>query len=297
MRAWPFTQSKTPGFGISRGYYLTILSSASVLPCIAQIANPNGAEGAVPGLGVPLGTDRDKTVLTEAMRMGQYAIASNDRKTVLKMGIMSKEEAGFDPEIYVQSILAKGEDPEIIARLRGTWTISQLVYESHDPGVYPALDFFLGVSRRMAMLSEGVVADSICQRYLLPENVVQSARMDPKVDVREHVVINLTQRESGIHVYTLGMQKFALPEFEILNLTDGGKDWAVNLLLSTAQQVLMSKVTRIGDLFGSTRAAFKAAEGGFLQEHWHGTPVIELQPPISMTPTEALEFWAEDVCR
>ena len=266
-----------------------------MLPCVAELANPNGTGGAVAGLGVPLGTERDKTALAQPMNIGQYAIASTDRKTVLKMVIMGKEQAGFDPEVYAQSVLAQDEDPEVIARLRGTWTISQLMFESHDPSVYPALDFLLGLSSRLGQLSDGVIADSICQRYLLPDRVIQSTRMDPRIDAREHVVINVTPRPSGFHAYTLGMQKFALPEFEILNISDEGKAFAPNLLLSAAQHALMGNPTKVGDLFGSARAAFRAAEGGFMKEHWHDTPVFELLPPTALTSSEALAIWSEDV--
>ncbi|MDR3691382.1 MAG: hypothetical protein P4L46_18525 [Fimbriimonas sp.] len=297
MRAWPFSKPKTPGYGISRGYYLTILSTRSVLPAIAEVANPSGAGAAATGLGVPLGGSSDKSLLVEPMRLGPYAIASNDRKTVLRMLVMSKEEAAYDPEMYARSQLARDEDPEVISRLRATWTIAQLTFESHDPGVYPALDFFLGVAVRLATLTEGVIADSICERYRLPENVIETKRIHPLVDVREHVAVRFATKPDGIHAYTLGMQKFAMPEYEISGLFDEDSNGAERFLLTVCQTVLVGDVTKLGDRFGSPKALFQAADGGFDKGMWEGIPVFELLPPTSMTPGDAIRAWLEDVDR
>ena len=294
MRAWPFSKPKTPGFGISKGYYLTILSSRSVLPSIVEIANPGGTGGAAVGMAVPLGNETDKALLSQPMRIGSYAIATPDRKTVLKMVVLSKEDAGFDPEWYAQSVLAEHEDPELVARLRATWTIAQLTFESHDPTVYPALDFFLGIAIRLATISEGVVADSICERYLLPENVMRTDRIDALIDARDHIEIKFDRRSDGIRAYSLGMQKFALPEYEILNLIEEDCPRAHRFLMTISQHVLRGDITKLGDKFGSHKCLFTAADGGFDKKFWQGLPVFELLPPTRMTPTEALQEWIRE---
>ncbi len=295
MRGWPFSKPKTPGFGISKGYYLTILSSKSVLPAIAEIANPAGIGGAVVGLGVPLEGSGEKAVLLQPMKRGGYVIASKDRKTLLKMIVMSKEEALYDPDTYANSSLAIGRDPELLVRIRATWTIAQLVFESHDPMVYPALDFFLGIAVRMAQLSDGVVADSISQRYQLPEKVLMESRFDPLIDVREHIDIKFELRTDGIHAYTLGMQKFALPEYEIINLLEDDQLDAERFLLTLCQTVLLGDLTTEGDRFGAPKALFEARDGGFDKRLWEGVPVYELLPPTSMTPGEALRAWHDSI--
>lgn len=291
MLKWPFSKPKTPGFGISRGYYLTILSTRSVLPSIAEIANPGGAAGAPMGLAVPLEGSGDKGQLIKPMERGSYVIASKDRKTVLKLAVLSKEEAGYDPEDFVNSPLAMGRDPELVVRIRSTWTIGQLLFESHDPAVYPALDFFLAVAVRMATLTDGVVADSISQRYLLPEKVIASPRLDPLIDVREHVDIKYEIRPDGLHAYSLGMQKFALAEYEILNLFDEDQPHAERFLLALCQSVLLGDLTTQGDQFGAPDALFEARDGGFDTKLWQGTTVFELLPPTSKTAGEALRLW------
>jgi hypothetical protein len=293
MRAWPFSKPKTPGFGISKGYYLTILSSRAVLPAIADIANPGGGDGAMVGLAVPLEGSGDKAILLQPMQRGAYVIASKDRKTVLKMIVLNKQEAGYDPEDFANSPLAIGRDPELVARIRATWTIGQLVFESHDPAVYPALDFFLGIAVRMATLSDGVVADSISLRYLLPEKVIATDRLDPLIDVRDHVDVKFDARSDGLHAYSLGMQKFALPEYEMLNLLDEDQALAEKFILALCQSVLLGDLTKQGDQFGSPKALFEARDGGFDAKLWQGTPVFELLPPTSKTPGEALHLWYE----
>lgn len=295
MRAWPFSKPKTPGFGISRGYYLTILSTRSVLPAIAEVANPAGIGGAVVGLGVPLEGSGEKPELLKPMHRGSYVLASKDRKTLLKMIVMSRQEAGYDPEDFVNSPLAIGRDPELLVRIRATWTIAQLVFESHDPAVYPALDFFMAIAVRMATLSDGVVADSVSLRYLLPNRVLAAERIDPRIDVRDHVDVKFELRSDGLHGYTLGMQKFALPEYEILNMLEEDQLNAEKFLLTLCQSVLLGDLTKMGDQFGSAEALFEARDGGFDSKLWQGTSVFELLPPTSKTPGEALQAWQNAV--
>ena len=247
------------------------------------------------GLAVPLAASGDKSILLKSMERGSYVVASKDRKTVLKMLILSKEEAGYNPDDFVNSSLAIGRDPELVVRIRATWTIAQLVFESHDPDVYSSLDFFLGIAARMALLTDGVVADSISQRYLLPERVFSNPRIDPLVDVREHVEVKFEQRSDGLHGYSLGMQKFALPEYEILNMMDEDQALADKFILALCQSVLKGDLTKTGDRFGAPDALFEARDGGFDTKLWQGLPVFELLPPTTVAPGEALRLWQESL--
>ena len=128
MRAWRFSKPKTPGFGIDRGYYLSVLSSRPTLPTPLQLANPQTSGGAVEGFAAPLAADASKDHLNMPMARGAYVVASKDRKTVLKMLVLSKEEAGFDPDAYATSALALDASQELVARLRGTWTLAQFTF-------------------------------------------------------------------------------------------------------------------------------------------------------------------------
>ena len=267
------------------------------MPTIHDIVNPEGDGGAAVGMCAPTTGQPDKSRLTSPLTRGPYALASKDRKTVLKMLVMSKEEAGYDPDAFALSSFASDADPELVARLRATWTLAQFTFESHDPMVYPALDFLLGVCSRLASLSDGVVADPVAQRYLLPHEVFHLDRADPRVDARDHVAIQVQTRPDGIHAFTLGMQKFALPEFEITGLLESETHLAGRFLLLVAQSTLLGNLPDNGSRYGSNRLPFEARDGGFDRGLWEGISVLELLPPTKATAGEALAAWREDIGR
>ncbi|RYG49202.1 hypothetical protein EON79_02170, partial [bacterium] len=126
MRTWRFSKPKGRGYGISPSYYLSVLSSRPTMPAIRDVIAPKGSGGAVPGFGVPLTESTDKSLLEQPMARGVYAIASPDRKTLMRLTIVSKEEAGFDPEEFARSEFALTLPEEALARLRGTWLLGQL---------------------------------------------------------------------------------------------------------------------------------------------------------------------------
>lgn len=280
-----FSRPKGPGFGISGGFYLSVLSSHAALPPILRLLNPAGEGGAATGFGVPLAADATKESLARPMARGAYALASKDRKTVLRMLVINRDEAGFDPEAVARHSASLGIGGELLNRIRATWTILQLRFESHDPEVYPALDFLLGVVARLGTITEGAVADPISQRYLLPENVFARPRVNPLVDAREHVEIHVRGAPSGVHAYTKGLQKFALHEIEIQSLDPGSEAAAERLLVRICQQILEGKLVSSGNRIGQ----FEVREGGFDASLWEGVPCFELMPPKNKTATEALE--------
>jgi hypothetical protein len=262
-----------------------------------DLITPSGENGSVVGFGAPLNAGVGKDALARPLERGAYVIATKDRKTVLKMLVLSKEEANFDSDAYATSELARKSSDELVARIRATWTIGQLTFESHDPMVYPSLDFLLDFSSRFTQLSEGAVADAISRRCLLPEAVRQPLRLDPRVDVREHVTINVTERSDGFYAYSLGLQKFVLPELEMAGLFEADFESATRFLLSLAQDCLMGDLVKSGDRFGAPRQTFEAREGGFDRSLWEGVPVLELLPPTAATAHDALASWEIELAR
>ena len=297
MRALRFSKPKTPGFGIGSAYYLTVLSSTPVLPPIGALVSPAGANGAVPGFGAPLMAGVGKESLGQPMERGAYAVATKDRKTVLKMRVLSKEEGLFDSEAFAMSSLAKGASPELIARIRATWTLAQFNFESHDPMVYSSLDFLLDLVQRLAMLTEGVIADPIARRYRLPVDLLQPVRMDPRIDARDHVDIVLRSKPDGIYAHSLGMQKFALPELELAGLLEEDAVSAKKMLYAICQNTLLGDLAKSGDQFGSSRLPLEAREGGFDHTLWSGIPVLELLPPTTSTAHDALASWEIELAK
>lgn len=292
MRLFKFAKPKGPGFGISRNYYLSVLAGHATLPHILEVVNPQGSNGAVEGFGAPLMQGASKDDLQKPMQRGAYAIATKDRKTVLRTIVVPKEEAGFDPEAFLRSSHAANIPAEMAARIRSTWTLIQLTFESHDPDVYPSLDFLELVTMRLGLLTDGVVADPICRRYQFPQEIVQPNRADAKVDAREHVVAGFTAGKDGLHAYTLGLQKFNQPEFEIYGVPDGLHPHAQLFLIGLAQAVLEGRLVKAGDTVGTKGADFEARDGGLDRAMWEGIPVLELIPVRGLTVEKILNAMA-----
>ncbi|CAN5361969.1 hypothetical protein BH11ARM2_BH11ARM2_13330 [soil metagenome] len=259
------------------------------MPAIRDVIAPKGERGAVDGFGVPLASSKDKTLLHAPMTRGEYAVASPDRKTVLKLRVFSKEEAGFDPEAYAQNALSLMSSPELVARLRGTWLLGQFTFESHDPEVEPSLDLLLDVCVRLAHLSEGVIADPLAQRYRLPEHLRTLDRPMGIIDAREHISLNRREVAGAEQAYTLGMRKFDLPEIELNGLAEDDVPLAHQFLLQLSQHILKEGPAAPGDAFGP----FQLAEGGFDRGLWQGIPVLEALPPTRSTAGETLRSIAE----
>lgn len=297
MRAWQFSKPKNPGFGISKLYYLSVLASKAVLPTPREIANPKGDGGALTGFCVPLQSTTEKQMLDQPLQRGAYTLASRDQKTVLRLVVISKEEAGFDPEAFAQSSFALGVSQEAVARIRGTWNMMQVVIESHDAMVYPALDFMLAGVARLADLSDGVVGDSISERYLMPEQVFSRRRTIQSLPVyaEEHVDVKFRLKPEGMQAHTLGMQKFAMPELEINGLQEGEERPATTGLLWLAQQQLLGTKVQEGYQVGAPNLMFEIREGGFDRGQWEGTPVWELLPPTAVQAGDALRAWSEEI--
>jgi len=109
------------------------------------------------------------------------------------------------------------------------------------------------------------------------------------------VEIKFRERPDGFHVYTLGMQKFALEEYEINGLMESDRANAQKFLLTLCQNVLLGDLTKLGNRFGSPKALFEVAEGGFDKGLWEGIPVFELLPPTSILAGEALSAWVDEL--
>ena len=91
----PFKKEKTPGFGLSQQYYISVLACTPSLPGLLAIINPKGEGGAATGFGLPWKTDVTEAEIAQPLMRGEYIFSSHDRKTVLRAKVLSKEEAGI----------------------------------------------------------------------------------------------------------------------------------------------------------------------------------------------------------
>ena len=284
---WKFAKPHGPGFGISKSFYLSVLAGSPVLPPVTAIVNPKGANRALEGFGVPLVAGKDKAILNSPMLRGTYALASKDRKTVVRLMVMSAEEAGFSPDAIATSPAAALLSPELLIRLRSTWHLLQLNFESHDPDVYPALDFILGIATRLGEATEAIIADPVAERYLLPDELIMRPRTDPKVDAREHVFVHRRPDGMNWHILTKGLAKFVQPELELFGVETQDQDEAARFLMSASQGVLEGYLVQSGSEVGP----FEAREGGLNKAVWGNNAfVMELLPATGKSVSELLRM-------
>lgn len=282
---WPFGRLKTPGFGIDRCFYMLSYSTQAALPPIRALINPAGEQGSVQGFGVPLDKGTDKSALDQPMARGIYAVSSPDQKTVLRMIVMPRDESGFDPAAALSSPLASGWGPEVANRIRATWMIAQFTVESHDPMVYPALDFIQEVLIRFSSMTDGLVADPITARYLLPNEVRVPDRHRP-VDVREHVVVMPMEPV----MRTAGMIKFGHPEFQMPDVPTSHHEAAANFLISLAQRSLLGQLAESGSLVGDPARPFMLTPAPSTPRQ---VPALDLLPQGADGVAAALDAWAK----
>lgn len=282
----PIGRPKGPPVPVSSDYYLSVLAATAVLPALSDVLDPKGRDGRLAALGVPLHADATKEDLDKPLRRGVYALSSPDQKTVLKLRVFSKEEANFDPRTLLESPLALTLDDETRKRIQATWTILQLTFESYDPALYPALDFFLRTASRLAELCQGVIADPLSQVYRLPSSVPTPTQEGLGFAVQDFVNTVLVATPSGTTVSTAGLSKFDQPELIVTRVPEPLVGAARSLLLSVAAGVMKGRTLAPGDKLVS--------EQGWVVSPSGETTVVryELLPVSQKSVAEALAEWS-----
>lgn len=265
------------------------------MPAIDDLFDAKGRGNRIPALMAPLQGQSNKKLLSMPMGAGAYALASIDRKTVLKVLVLPKEQAGFDPALSVPSLIAQGLDDAIINRVKSTWMVIQMTFESFDPGVHPAIQLMLASVQSLGKATDGVVADPISQVYKLPENSFTTPLDGWLTDVRDLVSIKSRPLKDGLHIYTLGMQKFSLPELEITRVDPSAAELAAKFCLGFIQNILRGEQPVLGASVGVGNEKLKISHGGLDRDLWQGLPVYELIPEGSESVNTILRRWASDV--
>jgi hypothetical protein len=161
--------------------------------------------------------------------------------------------------------------------------------------VYPALDFFLSLAQRLAVLTDGVVADPVSQVYRLPSQVFSNRPAGEQIAAADHVQAHHREHEGTLHVYTLGLVKFDHPEVEVYGIGQETKEAAYRFLTGLAQSVLKGSRLEPGASVGVKGQGLKVAVGGLDRAMWDGIPCLELIPGESGTTDDAVRAWLDSV--
>lgn len=285
-----FKKPKSAPYGLSRNFYLSVLTGRANLPSLLSIIQPKGEGGAVSGFGVPLRKDATKDDLERPLERGVYGFSSLDRKTVLKVMVLSKEEAGFDPGPFLASPYGMALTDELRDRIASTWSLIQMTFESYDPTVKPAVEFLLNVADRAALVTDGAVADPVCRRYSLPGQV--RTRMD-QVVAADVMTVTSVPLGSRLAVHTLGLTKLELPEIEMAEVNPAHLPLAERFLHGLGQSIWNGSVLESGALVGDASAPFRIVPGGADRARWDGIPCFDLLPEASGGVEAALDAWAK----
>ncbi len=239
-------------------------------------------------LGVPLHAQADKEDLARPMQRGIYAFSSPNQKTVLKLRVFAKEEAGFEPESLLRSPLAVNLEPEVLDRIRSTWTILQLTFEAYDPALYPALELMLRLASRLAELTEGVIADPLSVAYRLPADV-PSHDSGELFAVTDFVTVQQNLGTGSWELQTTGLVKFDQPEILLAMVPDPQVTTGKSFLLSLADGVLRGKTLRPGDRLVSEQG-WIVGESPTVTAQMVMAPCLEILP-VRSSVAEALSAW------
>lgn len=279
-----FSKPKGPGFGLSKSLYISALASKASLPCLLDVVNPKGERGAVKGYGIPFNKNATPDSLRQPLSHEPYLIASPDKKTLVRMIVVSEADSGMRTDQILDSPYGQTLSPDIRNTIAAVWTLFQFTFESHDAGVKASMDFMVALACRVAELTDGVVADPLRRSYLMPKEYQLG-----EFDVENH--FNVMEHREGEDVYlvTLGMLKLNLPEFEIGPILNQdlllGKAILFYLIRETFEKGPWSDQDRID------RTSLTLSAGSSLHDFWGRTAVLRVVPPVSQSLTESLNQW------
>ncbi|MCG9894042.1 MAG: hypothetical protein MH204_01025, partial [Fimbriimonadaceae bacterium] len=199
---------------------------------------------------------------------------------------------GVDPRLLLETDHGRTLPTEVSSRIIGAWNILQLTFRSFDPAVYPALDFLLACSSRLARLTDGVVADPIAEAYRLPAEI--PAPHDPGRPFTRSLHVSLQSRAEGglLRLFTRGMRKFDLPEFEIVELTPDTAEKGAAVLAALADLSLSGRGLKAGDALNLDGLRVLLAPGGLDRGLWEGIACLEVLPEGPEPMSRSLTSWS-----
>src|SRR5687768_4187018 len=222
MSIWPFRKKEPEApLEVNRNFYLSVLLGPGPRPPILSWMNPDGSNEAVKGFAAPLNQDKNADLLSQPIADGSYVLATKDRKTLVQADFF---ELSAVPQFRVPSDPAAQTlvdlTGEKLWRAQQAVGLTTLVFKGHSPDVYESVRFLLDSAARLAVLTDGIVADPLAETYRLPGEFSQAAPLDPRIDFRDVGAIKAFLENGGVWVSTRGMSKFNLPEYEVYGVAE-----------------------------------------------------------------------------
>ncbi len=204
-----------PILTLSKGFYMTVFSTTPIMPPIIDVIHPRRMSHAVVGMGAPLKGHADPESLAEPMKTGPYALVTMNRKTVIKTLVMPIDECDIDINAIAAEQAAIGVDFEALSRLRAAWFVTQFSFESYDPQIFASIRFLYRLTDRLAELTNGIIADPLAQRYVMPGSLFRESYDEDPLHPHELISIAELPGKDGPRLRTLGMAKFDHPDFAV----------------------------------------------------------------------------------
>ncbi|HWP30831.1 MAG TPA: hypothetical protein VNK96_03760 [Fimbriimonadales bacterium] len=265
-----------------------------VFPPLLQWLNPAGSNNAVQGLGAPLFEGASKDILNQPVTTGSYVLTTTNKLTVLQATITTKENVNFTLPQTPEERLKTNLTPEKLSRAEKMQAICTLVFKGYDPDVYPSVQFMLACAKRLAELTDGIIADPLAETYRMPDEFLLPQRLDPRIDFREVCSVKAYSLSDGIWVSTRGLIKFDQPEFEMYGIPRNLEDVAVRMLISAGQQVLIGIPMMPNQTAFSTVSPLEIVPGTRQKEFWGDRPVLEFRDVGGSGAAKGVEAWARE---
>lgn len=243
------------------------------MPTPRQIAEPAGLSGAVEAYIAPL-QGGDRTLLDRPIEMAAYIISSIDKKSLIRLTVMHANQRGFSGPDVADSAWAiqhLSDDKRMI--LRAAWHTYQLSVESYHPDVIDTVNLLTDLANRIATLTDGVISDSLSQRYFSPGEIGSSQQRASHIFPKDVVSI----MDTGERVQTMGMSKFDLPDFAVMSGLTGEANLDFNLI--SPLMLAVDHQLNIGQLKAGSKFLDYRIELDHIKEAGVELPILVLRKP------------------
>ncbi len=280
MRLWPFSgKQKSPELVINKNFFMAVFTTETTLPTILQVINPDGTNGAVQGFGAPLMENASRDLLNTPISSGDYALATKDRTTVIRLVVRAKGEDPTPDTAALTQAEAEyyGLDTESFQYLKRCERFMVLHFAGYSPKVFDSIRFLFDLISRLALLTQGLIYDPLAECYRKPSELDRNSNVQESVDALNLCKIKTVRGAQGIWCSTRGLSKLNLPEFEMYDVPQELTDVAALMLILAAETVLMGTKMKPGETAFAPDSPLRIVAGTKNRDDWGDRPTLEFR--------------------